>query len=68
MTYRGPEAPHTMTEPGRTEPQRLREEKDPDRGSLESAIPNTAPSLLAQWQERKGKKKREAGGEGERPG
>ena len=68
MTYRGPEAPHAMTKPGRTEPQRLREEKDPDHGSLEPAIPNTASSLLAQRRERKGKKKREAGGEGEGPG
>ena len=49
-----------MTKPGRTEPQRLREEKDPDHGSLEPAIPNTASSLLAQRRERKGKKKREA--------
>jgi len=68
VTYRGPEAPHAMTEPGKTEPQHLREKKDPDGGNLEPAIPNTAPSLLAQRQEREGNKKREPGGEGERPG
>ena len=34
VTYRGPEAPHAMTEPGKTEPQHLREKKDPDGGNL----------------------------------